>query len=178
VDGQHALVYAGSRRVATVPNAVFRRGAALYVENTYSASDQNPMYVGSIRVAGLGRDLYDVLAEKGRVATHGILFAVNSDRIRAESSPTLEAIADILRDHAELRLSIEGHTDSDGDEAYNQDLSERRATAVKAYLTEKAGIDGSRLETAGYGASNPIADSATPEGKQQNRRVELVELED
>jgi OOP family OmpA-OmpF porin len=176
VDGQYAKVYVGSQRVANVPNAQLARGQALYLENSYSASDKNPMYIGPIRVAAGGRDLYDVLAEEGRVATHGILFAVNSDRIRPESTPTLETIAGMLRDHPELRLSIEGHTDSDGEDAYNQDLSERRAAAVKAYLVEEAGIGADRLETIGYGESKPVADNTTPEGKQQNRRVELVKL--
>ena len=73
-------------------------------------------------------------------------------------------------------LAIEGHTDSDGEEAFNQDLSERRAAAVRAYLTGERGIQASRLESAGFGESKPVAENATPEGKQQNRRVELVRL--
>lgn len=177
VDGQYAKVYAGSRRVANVPNAELAHTQMLYIENTYSASEKNPIYIGPIRVAGGGADLYDVLAEKGRVATHGIYFAVNSERIRPESTPTLKEIAGMLRDHADLRIRIEGHTDSDGEEAYNQQLSERRAAAVKQYLVDTAGIAGSRLETVGFGESKPVAENDTPEGKQKNRRVELVRLE-
>jgi len=176
VDGRYAKVYVGSRRVANVPNAEIHRGTALYIENSYFANAEHPMYLGPIRVAAGGRSLYDVLAEKGRVATHGILFAVNSARIRPESTPTLEEIAKMLRDHADLRLSIEGHTDSTGDADYNQDLSERRAGAVRDYLTEQDGIDPSRLETTGYGETKSVADNGTPEGRQQNRRVELVKL--
>ncbi|MEJ2238348.1 MAG: OmpA family protein [Gemmatimonadales bacterium] len=112
----------------------------------------------------------------GRVATQGILFGSGSDRIRPESTPTLKEIGTMLEEHPELRLSIEGHTDSDGDDAFNQDLSERRAAAVKAYLVEQFAIDDARLETAGFGESNPVAGNDTAEGKQQNRRVELVQL--
>ncbi len=130
--------------------------------------------IGPIRVAAGGLDLYDALARDGRVSTQGILFAVDSDEIRPESTPTLKEIGAMLTDHADLRLAIEGHTDSDGDEAYNLDLSRRRAAAVKAFIVSTYGVDASRLETEGYGEGKPVADNGTPEGKQQNRRVELV----
>ena len=117
------------------------------------------------------------MAKEGRVATQGILFATNSDRIRPESTPTLEEIGTLLKDHPDLWIAIEGHTDSDGEDAYNRSLSERRAAAVKAFLVETYAIADGRLQTAGFGESRPVADNATPEGKQQNRRVELVRLE-
>ena len=82
----------------------------------------------------------------------------------------------MLTTHAGLRLSIEGHTDSEGDDTYNQTLSERRAAAVKAFLVTSYRIDAARLQTQGLGENKPVADNATPEGRQQNRRVELVRL--
>jgi outer membrane protein OmpA-like peptidoglycan-associated protein len=82
----------------------------------------------------------------------------------------------MLRERSGLRLRIEGHTDSDGDEAHNQDLSTRRAAAVRQYLIDHYGVDQGRLEQAGFGESRPAAGNDTPEGKQQNRRVELVRL--
>ncbi len=176
-DERYVKVFVNERRVANVPNAKLEHGDVVYLSDLYFADEKNPMYIGPIRIAAGGRDLYDALVANGRVATHGILFATNSARIRPESTPTLEQIAGMLNDHAELRLSIEGHTDSDGDDAYNQDLSERRAAAVKTYLVDNAGIDATRLETAGFGASKPVAGNDTAEGKQQNRRVELVKLE-
>jgi outer membrane protein OmpA-like peptidoglycan-associated protein len=81
----------------------------------------------------------------------------------------------MLREHAELKLAIEGHTDNVGDATANQGLSEKRAAAVKAFLVAQ-GIDESRLKSAGFGASKPVASNDTPEGKQQNRRVELVKM--
>lgn len=176
VDGQYAKVYVGERRVANVPNAEFIRTDGLYLENNYLASEDTPLLFGTIRVAAGGADLYDALEREGRVATQGILFATGSARIRPESTPTLNEIGTMLRDHPELRIAIEGHTDSDGEEAYNQELSESRAAAVKAYLVEEYGVDADRLETAGFGESRPVADNTSPEGKQQNRRVELVRL--
>ncbi len=175
-DGEHMKVYLGDRRVANVPNAVFARSDTLFVAVRGSVSESHPILMGPIRVAASEVDLYDRLASEGRVTTHGILFDVNSDAIREESAPTLEEIGTMLQDHPELRISIEGHTDADGEEAFNQELSERRAASVKRHLVETYGIDSSRLETAGFGESVPVAPNDTPEGKQQNRRVELVKL--
>ena len=132
--------------------------------------------MGPVRIAGSTVDLYDRLTRDGRVTTRGILFDVDSDVIQPESAPTLEEIGTTLQEHPDLRISIEGHTDSDGDEASNQQLSERRAEAVRARLIDDYGIDPSRLEAAGYGESRPVAPNDTPEGKQQNRRVELVRI--
>ena len=79
----------------------------------------------------------------------------------------------MLKEHADLKLVIEGHTDNVGDAAANQALSEKRAAAVKAYLVGK-GVDASRLESKGLGATKPKVSNDTPEGRQTNRRVELV----
>ncbi|HSG81898.1 MAG TPA: OmpA family protein [Gemmatimonadota bacterium] len=177
VDGRYAKVYVNERRVANVPNAQLARGDVVYFENVYVADEENPILLGAVRVAAGGKDMYDVLEAEGRVTTRGILFGINSDRIRPESTPVLKEIGEMLEDHPELRISINGHTDSDGDDAYNQELSERRAAAVKDFLVESYGIDAGRLETAGLGESQPVADNSTPEGKQQNRRVELVKID-
>ncbi len=175
-DGDYMKVYLGEQRVANVPNAVFPRSDTLFIAAT-SASDKQPILLGPIRIASGGADLYDKLETDGRAVTHGILFATNSDRIRPESTPTIEEIGTMLQQHPELRLRIEGHTDSVGVEGYNQDLSERRAASVKAFLVERYTVDATRLETVGFGESKPVADNGTPEGRQQNRRVELVKLE-
>jgi len=174
-DGDYVKMYLDEHRVANVPNAVFPRTDALYIAVSWAYPD-NPALIGPVRIAAGGADLYDRLSTDGRVATQGILFAVNSDRIRPESTPTLDEIGRMLEEHPDLRISIEGHTDSDGDDAYNLDLSERRAAAVARFLVDEYGIDDARLETAGFGEAMPAADNATPEGKQQNRRVELVRL--
>jgi outer membrane protein OmpA-like peptidoglycan-associated protein len=155
---------------------VFPRSDTLFVALS-SANEKNPILIGPIRIAGGGRDLYDRLARDGRVATQGILFASGSARIRPESTPTLAEIGAMLGEHPDLRLAIEGHTDGDGDDAFNLDLSERRAAAVKVYLVEQLSIEGARLETAGFGEARPVAENDNPEGKQRNRRVELVRLD-
>ncbi len=172
-DGEYLKVYLGDSRVANVPNAVFPRTDRLYIA-VGSAAPGHPILLGPVHIAAGGGDLYARLEADGRVATQGIFFDVDSDRLRPESTPTLKAIGEMLQQRPDLRLTIEGHTDSDGDDAHNLDLSERRAEAVRAFLIEAYEIDGDRLQAEGLGETVPAAPNSTPEGKQQNRRVELV----
>jgi outer membrane protein OmpA-like peptidoglycan-associated protein len=102
----------------------------------------------------------------------GIEFDRGKDTIRPVSLPTLDAAAAVLAEYPALRLLISGHTDSDGDPAFNVDLSKRRAESVKAYFVTK-GIQGDRVETRGVGPDEPIADNKTGAGKQKNRRIEF-----
>jgi len=114
------------------------------------------------------------LAENRRVDVYGIYFDFNSDRIRTESAPILEEIADVLRRNPDWTLSVAGHTDNVGGDAYNLDLSRRRSEAVRRTLVDRYGIAATRLTTAGYGAAAPKDTNETPEGRARNRRVELV----
>lgn len=171
-DGAYAKLYVNDRRVVNVPNFGTERSNKILF--WCDAHEANPAMFGNFRIAAGGKKLYDALAEKGRVATQGIYFDTGSDRIRPESTPTLKEIAAMLAEHAELKLLIEGHTDNVGAAAANQTLSEARAAAVKAALVESFGVEAGRLSTRGLGASKPVAPNDTPEGRQNNRRVELV----
>jgi outer membrane protein OmpA-like peptidoglycan-associated protein len=104
------------------------------------------------------------------------LFDVNSDKIKSASYGTLKEIATVLNENADVKVKIVGHTDSDGDDAKNLELSKKRAAAVKAALSAEFGIDASRMETTGMGETKPAGDNKTAEGKAQNRRVEFVKL--
>lgn len=170
VDGPYAKVYVDSRRVANVPNYQGEHG------NRIGFYCDPGVSIGGIRVAEGGRKLYDALAADGRVATQGIFFDSGFDRIRPESVPTLKEIAAIVTDHDGLRLGIEGHTDNVGTAAANLDLSKRRAEAVKAYLVGTLHVDAARLEATGLGGTKPTQPNTTAEGRQTNRRVELVKL--
>lgn len=96
------------------------------------------------------------------------------DRLKPESAPVIQAIARGLETNPNLKLQIEGHTNSVGNAAHNLDLSKRRAEAVKTVLASQFKVDASRLTTAGLGASKPIDSNDTPQGRSQNRRVEFV----
>jgi outer membrane protein OmpA-like peptidoglycan-associated protein len=172
VDGDtdapdYAILYAGTDRAAQVPNANF--GRSDHIEFQVNANNDRRAYLRGILVAMHGDPLYDALVSTGVYTTRGILFDVNSARLRPESTPTLGELASTLARNSELAVEIEGHTDSDGDDASNLDLSQRRAEAVVAYLTDQ-GISASRLTAVGKGESEPVADNASAAGRQQNRR--------
>lgn len=113
------------------------------------------------------------LQDEKRLRLYGINFDSDSDHLRDESKPTLDLVATVLKEHADWKVSIEGHTDSTSTPEHNQDLSTRRATAVQQYLTT-AGIDASRLTPQGRGSTQPIAPNDNALGRAANRRVELV----
>jgi len=168
--------YVDNERVANVPEIEGFQPAMLQVYCDPWKEQGNPMLMGTLRVAEGGKSMRQQLDETGKIVTHGILFDSGSDVIKGESYKTLAEIGQLLTDDPALKLSIEGHTDSDGEEAYNLDLSQRRAASVKAYLVSSYQIDGARLETKGFGESKPIDANTTAEGKANNRRVELVKL--
>jgi len=174
-DGSYVKIYVNDKRFANIPNARLERSNKIWI-GTFFAEDPFLVYVGNVRVAASDRKMYDVLAADGRLALQGIYFDTGSDKLRPESSGTLREIGQMLKDHPELRLMIEGHTDNVGSDASNQVLSEKRAAAVRQSLVTQFGIDGGRLESQGFGASKPVTPNTTPEGRQSNRRVELVKL--
>jgi len=114
--------------------------------------------------------------EDGRVVTNDILFDVNSDVIKKESYAIVNQFGEALKTNPGLKIKITGHTDSDGTPANNIDLSKKRAVAVKAYLVMNYSIDDSRIQTDGKGASMPVSNNNSSEGKAKNRRVEFVKL--
>lgn len=122
-----------------------------------------------------GSSLADELAKHGRLVLYGIRFDTNSDVPRADSEATLQQLLELLQKQAGLRLQVEGHTDSTNTDAYNQELSERRAKAVVKWLTGK-GIEPARLSGKGFGRSRPIASNDSAQGRALNRRVELAPL--
>ena len=107
-----------------------------------------------------------------RLILRGVNFDFNKSDIRPDSRPVLDEAAEILRANPEVRISIEGHTDAIGSDAYNEKLSVRRAEAVFRYLVNR-GVAPERMEVVGYGESRPVADNETEQGRAQNRRVEL-----
>jgi OOP family OmpA-OmpF porin len=106
-----------------------------------------------------------------------IQFETNKAQIKPESGPLLEEITRVIQQNAQIRrLSIEGHTDSTGGDKLNQALSEQRASAVRAYLVEH-GVAADRLSSRGWGETRAIGDNSTATGREANRRVEFVIVE-
>nr|HEX4313837.1 OmpA family protein [Kofleriaceae bacterium] len=119
-----------------------------------------------------------VIVKKDRIIVKDeILFDSDRAAIQAESDGVLDEIARVINQHPELvKVRIEGHTDSIGSEHQNQELSERRAVAVRSYLIEH-GVEAQRLSAEGFGAENPIAPNDTEDGRAKNRRVVFTILD-
>jgi OOP family OmpA-OmpF porin len=164
----YAILYAGAERAGQLPNATFPRARA--IELHIAATRTEPAYLGGVVVAVHADPLYDALSKAGTFTTRGIQFDIDSDRLRPESTPTLDELVKTLTEHPALKVEIEGHTDSVGTEAHNRDLSTRRARSVVGWLTGR-GIAAGRLTSAGRGESEPVGDNASEAGRQQNRRV-------
>ena len=119
------------------------------------------------------KKIEEKLLKEEKFVVESIHFAFDKEQIEAEFENTLDSLAEVLRLHPEWKIRIEGHTDSLGTEAYNKELSQRRANAVKAYLL-KTGVNSAQLvDAVGLGLGEPIADNGTPEGRYKNRRVEF-----
>ncbi len=107
-----------------------------------------------------------------------VYFATNKDVILARSFPLLKQVGQVLRANPELtKVRVEGHTDSQGDDASNMDLSQRRANNVRKRLIEEEGIAPERLEAVGYGETQPVDTNKTAKGRENNRRVVFTILE-
>ena len=102
-----------------------------------------------------------------------VLFDTGQHTLKPGAREKLATVAGILLAYPDLSLEVDGHTDSVGDDDYNQALSERRAEAVRGYLVQQ-GIPTASIAAQGYGESQPVASNDVPVGRQQNRRVELV----
>ena len=103
-----------------------------------------------------------------------VLFDFDKADIRSDAAKALAQLATLIRAYPSGSATLEGHTDSKGDDAYNQRLSERRAGSVKRWLVEREGIDAGRLAPRGWGESKPVASNEDDAGRQRNRRVEVV----
>jgi OmpA-OmpF porin, OOP family len=180
VQQQRLRMWINETKVFDVPRGIdttykmnqlfFKVGQTNYKEEQYG------IYISNIKTAAGLPDTRHKLIEEGKFSTTGILFDVNSATIKAESNGVLKEIAEVLKQFPETKIKITGHTDSDGSDAANLELSKKRAAAVRQALANNFSIEITRLESDGKGESTPVSDSKTKEGKAQNRRVEFIKL--
>ncbi len=133
------------------------------------------MYLKNFRIAKGGVKYYDRVLSDGKIIVNGIRFDVNKATIKPESNGAINKIFELMQKQPDLNFSVEGHTDSDGDDAKNMELSKARGKAVMEHLIG-LGIAADRLKYTGWGESKPLADNGTAEGKANNRRVEFVKF--
>lgn len=168
-------VYLNNQRVMNV--SVEGQPASFYLYSEGPSKEENAIQIffKNIRIAAGLKDPYKQLTSSvdAKFIARGINFDYNKATIKPESMGELNRIVEMMKAHPELKFEIGGHTDGDGDAAYNLKLSQERADAVKKQLIA-LGIDASRFTTKGYGKTMPIADNTTDNGKANNRRVEFV----
>ncbi len=174
IQKQRVRLYANETKVLDVPRGL-QSGYKHNIFRIETTDDANPI-IGNFRIAAGLPDMRNKLLKEGKIISYGIQFDVNSDKVKPESYSTLKEIAGILKDNPTIRIKIVGHTDSDGDEASNLDLSKRRSASVKNELVNKFGIDAGRIDTDGKGESAPIAANDSAVNKAKNRRVEFIKL--
>lgn len=167
-------VYQDQVKIFDLPK-VFETGFKCNMMRFELWNSGNPM-ITSFRVAAGLPDMRNKLITDGKLVSYGIYFDVSKDVVKPESYGTLKGIADVLNENPTVRVKIVGHTDSDGSDAANLDLSKRRGASVKAELIKNFGIDPSRLESDGLGETKPVAPNDTPSNKAMNRRVEFIKL--
>lgn len=166
-------VFIDEERILNIPNIEI--DPSVMSIQAYTIGDDMTRAIKNIRIAQGGKKLYDRIVSDGKFVTRGISFDVNKASLKPESMGVINEIANMMKEHQDLKFSIEGHTDSDGEDKYNLDLSAQRANAVKEALAS-LGVDKSRLEAKGMGETVPVSDNTTPEGKANNRRVEFVKI--
>jgi len=167
-------VYLDHVKVFDLPK-VFKPGFQINMMRFELWESGNPM-VTNFRIAAGLPDTRNKLMTEGKLVTYGIYFDVNKDVVKPESYGTLKDIATVLNEVPEVKVRIVGHTDADGDDAKNMDLSKRRAASVKAELAKNFGVNADRLVTDGMGESQPVAPNNTSANKALNRRVEFIKL--
>ena len=168
-------MYANENKIMDVPRGLQPN----YTYNIFrieTFNEESTPIISNFRIAAGFPDMRNKLITEGKLITYGILFDVNSDKIKPESFATIKEIANILKENPTAKVKITGHTDSDGADDLNLDLSKRRSEAVKKELVTTYGIESSRLETEGKGESEPIAPNDSGINKAKNRRVEFIRL--
>jgi OmpA-OmpF porin, OOP family len=165
--------YMDDTRLINIPRLdINPSGISLY---SYHANDQSPIYFRNIRIAEGGVKYYDRVLEDGKIVANGIRFDVGKATLKPESMGVINEVVDLMKEHSDLKFSIEGHTDSDGNDDLNLDLSQKRSETVMTTMVG-LGIAKERLQAKGLGETNPVSENTTAEGKANNRRVEFVKL--
>ncbi len=176
---QRFRVYLNEKKVMDLPK-ILQSGININHVNIrtwyWNTNEDYSILIKDIRIAQGQPDTRNDLITKGKIVTHGILFDSGSDKIKPESYGTLKEISAVLKENSSVKVKIIGHTDSDGDDNSNLELSKKRSLSVKNALVNEFGISDSQLETDGKGESEPVGPNDSPEGKANNRRVEFIKL--
>lgn len=168
------LAYLTKRRVEFAEQTIALRGAEQEFEETVSKRAEARLEGREAQIRKLQEELQAKQTERGTLVTFGdVLFDYNRAELKPGGLRNVQKLADFLNSDPQSQVIVEGYTDSTGSDAYNQDLSERRAEAVRAALV-RMGVDPRRVAVQGYGEQYPVASNADSAGRAMNRRVEVT----
>lgn len=159
----------------TDPNNPDTDGDGLLDGEEITKFKTNPLVKDSKKVKKAIKEKVSYLNETSKIVLKGITFETDKAEIKQESEEILNKTFLDLKDDPTLSIEIRGYTDNVGNASYNKKLSQQRADAVRIWLVKK-GIDALKIKASGYGETNPIANNNTPEGRNQNRRIEIIKL--
>ncbi|MDD1620383.1 MAG: OmpA family protein [Methylococcaceae bacterium] len=170
LDARTAEADAAKRQAVISQQTVDRQATELAVAGANAERDQALIAQQNILI----NDLNAKQTERGLVITLGdVLFRTNKARLQSGGLRNVNKLADFLNQYPEYMVLVEGYTDSKGSDELNQELSDRRAYAVRTALVD-SGVSGDRVRTRGYGEEYPVADNDTAANRQLNRRVEII----
>ena len=176
VQGRRLRIYHEQAKVLDMPTNIYDGVKLSRLCFRLSRGASSGSYISNLRITDAAPDMRSKLLTEGKLVSYGIYFDVNKDVVKSESYGTIKEISKVLTDNPDVKIKIVGHTDSDGDDKSNLDLSKRRAASVKNVLVKEFGIDASRIETDGKGETEPIAKNDSGVNKALNRRVEFIKL--
>ena len=165
--------YLDDTRLINIPRMEINpTGLTLY---SYHANNEYPIYIKNVRIAKGGVKYYDRVLQDGKIVANGIRFDLGKVSLKSESMGVINEIYELMDENPDFNFSVEGHTDNQGNDDFNLELSQGRAETVMNTLV-KMGISADRLSAKGWGESKPITNNASPEDRANNRRVEFVKV--
>ncbi|HEX9252517.1 MAG TPA: OmpA family protein [Ignavibacteriaceae bacterium] len=176
VQGRRLRIYHEQAKVLDMPTNIYDGVKLSRLCFRLSRGASCGSFISNLRITDAAPDMRSKLLTEGKLVSYGIYFDVNKDIVKSESYGTLKEISKVLTDNPDVKIKIVGHTDSDGDDKSNLDLSKRRAASVKNVLVKDFGVDASRIETDGKGEGAPVAKNDSAVNKALNRRVEFIKL--
>ena len=175
VQNRRMRIYHSGAKVLDAPTNIYP-GVKLN-RIRFSGWDRNSHpFITNIKITTASPDMRSKLLTEGKIVSYGIYFDSGKDVVKPESYGSVKEIAAVLQENPDVKIKVVGHTDSDGDDALNLDLSKRRAAAVRGFLVKEFGIAADRVQTDGMGEQQPVATNDKPENKAKNRRVEFIKL--
>ena len=175
VQNRRLRIYHDGKKTVDLPTIIYEGTNPNRLRFSLWGANGLP-YISNIKFTTAAPDTRSKLLTEGKYISYGITFDSGKDAVKPESYGAINDIAKVLKENPTVKIKIVGHTDSDGDDAKNLELSKSRAANVKASLVKDFGIDASRIQTDGKGESETIAPNTSAEGKAKNRRVEFIKL--